>query len=67
MHFRDRMGITELLILFSSILKLGIVLLTEERISRNSRQVCSLDFTPEWWRHHFSNFFISESGLKVTI
>ena len=79
MDFRDRTDITELLVLFSSITKLGIVLfdsqrkvkrnlrLFKQRKSRNSRQACSLDFTPEWWRHHFFKFFISESGLKVTI
>ena len=76
MHFLDRTGITELLILFSSIMKLGIVLfdsnkrnlrLFKQRKSRNSRQACSLDFTPEWSRHHFFKSFISESGLKVTL
>ena len=84
MHFRDRTDITELLILFSSIMKLGIVLfdssrevkrnlrLFKQRKWENSRQAGSLDFTPEWSRHHFFKFssvlcFFSESGLKVTI
>ena len=56
MHFRDRTDVIELLILFSSIMKLGIVLfdsqrkvkrnlrLFKQRKSRNSRQACSLDF-----------------------
>ena len=102
MNFRDRTDITELLILFSSIMKLGIVLgplhmspvdrvgsvtetklvsvhmvtfrkvkrnlrLFKQRKWRNYRQAGSLDFTPEWSRHHFFKFFMSESGLKVTI
>ena len=70
MHFRDRTDIAELLILFSLLMKLGIVRklrMFKQRKSRNSRQACLLDFTPEWSRHHFFKIFISESGLKVTI
>ena len=80
MHFRDGTDMTEFLLLFSSIMKLGIVLfsssrkvkrnlrLFKQRKSRNSRQACSLDFTPHdrmIASQRFSNFFISEVGLKA--
>ena len=39
MHFPDRTDITELLILFSSIMKLGIVLLPTSQPSEDARLV----------------------------